>query len=299
MARAGRDGQRTRLTDGEGGRGPCHLPNVVGVRGVLTPGWLAMVALLFRGRLRQADLPPPMLRGSMLMWRLAALVLLPAPVLAQVCGPGAAPTYADLANALDVPGLGLDTLSIRGDREFTVVLGDSGAERGTVLGAPTERSIASATAWCRVAALWTSRGDSLAVNWLLAPQEAELSVVNLTARSLSLEDRPRPGAYADGSSLQLGEVARGLITSFGERAAGDIGRGRTDLLVMVDSTGRPVISRILSSSGRRTLDQAALTAAMLDTPGTGSDSVGTAVSRWYVVPISWTEGGPGGGGASP
>ena len=131
------------------------------------------------------------------------------------------------------------------------------------------------------------------------PQGAELSVVNLTARSLSLEDRPRPGAYADGSSLQLGEVARGLLTSFRERAAGDIGRGRTDLLVMVDSTGRPVISRILSSSGRRTLDQAALTAAMLDTPGTGSDSVGTAVSRWYVVPISWMEGGPGGGGASP
>ena len=225
------------------------------------------------------------------MWRLVILIGLPTPVLAQVCGPDTTPTYADLATALDAPEIGLDTLSIRGNREITVVLENDGTTRGTILGTPSQRSIASAAAWCRVAALWTSRGDSLVVNWLLTPEVAELSVVNYTARSLFVEDRPRPGGL--GGRLELGDAARGLIASFRERAGGDIGRGSTELLVLIDSIGRPAISRILRSSGRRTLDQAGLSAAMLFAPEAPGGGAGTPDSGWYTAPISW-EGGPGG-----
>ena len=231
--------------------------------------------------------------------RYLGLLAVPAPILAQICGPNSLPTYVNLVSALQVPGLRVDTLPIAGNREFTVVLEESGRARPTVLGRPTERSAASALASCRVAALWTSRGDSVAVNWLLAPAVNELATIDYTGQSWSRADQPRPSAYTGAARLRFREVMRSFIAAARERAAGDYGRGYTNVYVLIDSIGRPEITRILVSSGRRTLDEAALSGPMLLAPGMPSDSVGTGVSRWYVVPISWTGTAPGLGRVGP
>ncbi len=171
----------------------------------------------------------------------AGLALAPAAA-GQVCGLGRFPTYEDLVVALENANLGLDTLSVAGNREFTVVLGANGDPRPLMIGAPTPAAIASATAACRLAGLWTSRSDSLAVNWLLAPQVVEVIPFDYAGRVLSLADRPRPSEYTGAANLGFPEVRRSFIAAARERAAGDIGRGSTMVLLLVDSSGRPTMT---------------------------------------------------------
>jgi hypothetical protein len=68
-----------------------------------------------------------------------------------------------------------------------------------------------------------------------------------------------------------------MIADARERAQGDIGTGSTMVLLLLDERGRPVITRLLLSSGRRSLDETALSALMLAVSNP-TDSVGMALA---------------------
>jgi hypothetical protein len=216
-------------------------------------------------------------------------LLAPLPVSSQPCGAGAGPTYEDFARVLrNYEVLGLDTLSMPSSREVTVVLPEAGSRQRMLHGAPSDQMRASAFAACRVSALWTSRGDSLSVNWVVRPQIEDLIVPQFPEGSLSQADQPRPRAFTTGVAPQFPQAYRAILAEARERAQGDVGTGTTMLLTLIDETGRPIITRLLVSSGRRSLDETALGARMLGLT-TSSDSVGVDVPRWYVTPISWRE----------
>jgi hypothetical protein len=224
------------------------------------------------------------------VWLGILLGLFPFPASSQPCGAGAVPTYEDFGRALAdyAERLGLDTLSIPKSREVTIVLSEAGSRQRALHGAPSDQMRASALASCRVSGLWTSRGDSLSVNWVVRPQIEDLLVPQFPQSSLSQADQPRPSAFTTGVAPQFPQAYRAMIAEARERAQGDIGSGMTMLLTLIDENGRAVIARLLVSSGRRALDETALHARMLGLT-TPSDSVGLAVPRWYATPLSWRQ----------
>jgi hypothetical protein len=219
------------------------------------------------------------LRGVVLA---AVTVALSGTSAAQTCAAAARRDYADIAAVLSEAKLRLDTLSIAGTVELTAIVG-----RGDQIsfGAPTAVTLSSAAGYCRVAALWTSRGDSIAATWLFEPTSIEL-VAPVTSAPGLLVDKPRPVPHTSKARVVFSNVSQRVIERARSRAAGAIGRGQTTILTLVDSTGLPAVTRLLQSSGVRALDEAALSAMMVSLLSR-PDSAGRPVAAWYETPISW------------
>jgi hypothetical protein len=204
---------------------------------------------------------------------------------AQECTRASQPSYRDLPDVLRTLDFRLDTLTVSGNRDLTVVLGSFGTRR-TILGRPTEAAVASASAACRLAVLWSTRGDSLVVNWLLEPTRLDLVPDSLELRRLTLSDRPRPIAHTGTARIRTESLYQSMLNSARARSGDDIGAGATMIMTLIDERGFVVLSRLLRSSGVRSLDEAALN-IMFTTLHVPPDSAGTPVTAWYVNPISW------------
>lgn len=201
------------------------------------------------------------------------------------CDGDYARSYTDLASVLRDPQLQLDTVPVAGTVELTVTIQTAGPTRSVTFGKPSDGTIATARGVCRVAALLTSRGDSVAVTWLVDPATVVLGVVALS-RPLTLADRPTPVASTTLARIRDRSLYDRLKAAAISSAAGRTGTGQTTVVTLINEAGVPVLSRLSRSSGVRVLDESALrimATVLTSTP----DSIGVRKAVWYVTPIDW------------
>jgi hypothetical protein len=101
-----------------------------------------------------------------------------------------------------------------------------------------------------------------------------------------LSDRPRPIAHTALARIRTESLYQSMLDSARARSQGDVGNGESMIMTLIDGRGIVVLSRLLRSSGVRSLDEAALN-IMLTTLHVPPDSAGTPVTAWYANPISW------------
>jgi hypothetical protein len=196
------------------------------------------------------------------------------------------PAYADVIEALGRLGPRLDSIPLIGTRNITVVVRNDQTELVEV-GIASQNTIASSSASCRVGLLWTSRGDSLAVHWLVDPGFFSLSDTTPTVSPDDILAVPRVLSHPTRGYVRSRALADSLIAARAEAAGAEIGVGATNVWVLIGPDGRLMNARIARSSLVRGLDEQALTIpGQLDYEPARLQS-GEPVPAWYLMPIIW------------
>jgi hypothetical protein len=173
----------------------------------------------------------------------------------------------------------LDTVPLRGTLDISVI---TSAATRVLLGAALPGARNAVT--CRMAALWTSRGDSLAVHWMAGDDLA----VTSTRKPNSIAD-PADQPYFfepdQPATFSLPDIMRTNILAAAHSAGAQSARP-TGLVVLVDTTGRALIARLSSSSGVRLLDEAALR-IYGSTQYHPAEHEGRPVRSWLRAEVHW------------
>jgi TonB family protein len=214
------------------------------------------------------------------------LLLLPGPgtgtLAGQACEEGTAPDYAELMGALSRLRPTLDTMTLRGKLHVTVRRTNGQLEASLIDG---HVGAGVTDSGCRGSYLWTSRGDSLIALWSVSPV-APPTPAGGQDPPPSFLDKPRPVPYTARARVVAPQIARALLAAYQRSSGAPAEPTTTELLLLVDSTGRGAVSRIARSSGIRRLDEAALRIAteLSYVPARDRDR---AVSVWYAMLVRW------------
>jgi hypothetical protein len=142
-----------------------------------------------------------------------------------------------------------------------------------------------------MAALWTSRGDSLVVHWLSAADSLVAITPLVTPPSADITDRPQPIQYDQPATFGSPDIMRSAILA-ASRAAGGQTRRTAAFMILIDTTGRALNVRMTTRSSLvRELDEAALR-IYSGTQYHPAEDNGTPVLSWLLAELHWPGSDP-------
>lgn len=202
----------------------------------------------------------------------------------QACDGVDRPTYSTIVDAIAGLGSTLDTLAIRGRRHVTIAVGP-GEVRSVRLGLPSPRTTARASATCRMALVWSTRGDSLIAMWLATDQAVE-TIPDSVLVNLTLADQPRPIQHDVRPSL-LQRTSRDRLVAQLFEEAGEPEYSRSAMVLsVIDTAGAVVMARLIKSSGVRELDEGILE-IWRHLRYSPASFEGELVAVGFATPIAW------------
>lgn len=228
---------------------------------------------------------PQGMRTMQLLSVLVPLAASSAPAIAQPCAAGD-PSYVDAIEIIErLGGQALMNLPVAGTRDLTAVM-RTGAPPLVRVGRHPGPAEGDATPTCRRAVLWTSRGDSIAVTWIRAVDSVGIVSQDAADATTALADMPRVVPHLTMASPRftprVDSLRRRALAEFP-----DVGRGATNVWVLIGVDGTVTLTRIASSTRVEDLDQAALDISRQAGFAPARDDQDRPVAAWYMIPVLW------------